>query len=158
MTWTHVDYRSMGCGVLVGFEDAVMFLPDDCGKAFAFVVMLFEIIVVVFFLQMVWIIQRGQSLAKRIVGNAIFFANALEYPDGPASSKGDNWTQHFFANALDHPDGPASCKEDYWKQHFFANALDHLDGSASCKEDNRKQYFLCKCFGSSQWVNLFQRE
>ena len=131
---------------------------DDCGKAFAFVVMLFEIIVVVFFLQMVWIIQRGQSLAKRIVGNAIFFANALEYPDGPASSKGDNWTQHFFANALDHPDGPASCKEDYWKQHFFANALDHLDGSASCKEDNRKQYFLCKCFGSSEWVSLLQRE
>ena len=34
--------------------------------------MLFEIIVVVFFLQMVWIIQRGQSLAKRIIGNGIF--------------------------------------------------------------------------------------
>ena len=47
----------MGCGVLVGFEDAVMFLPVKM-----IVVMFFEILVVVLL---------------------CFFANTLDRPDGP---------------------------------------------------------------------------
>ena len=47
----------MGCGVLVGFEDAVMFLPVKM-----IVVMFFEILVVVLL---------------------CFFANTLDHPDGP---------------------------------------------------------------------------
>ena len=60
----------MGCGVLVGFEDAVMFLPVKM-----IVVMFFEILVVVllcFFLQMLWIIRMGQPLAKRTISSDIF--------------------------------------------------------------------------------------
>ena len=76
----------MGCGVLVGFEDAVMFLPVKM-----IVVMFFEILVVVLL---------------------CFFANTLDRPDGPVPCKEDNRKRHFFANALDHPDGSASCKEN----------------------------------------------
>ena len=54
----------MGCGVLVGFEDAVMFLPVKM-----IVVMFFEILVVVLL---------------------CFFANALDHPDGSASCKENN--------------------------------------------------------------------
>ena len=45
----------------------------------------------------------GQPLAKRIIGNNIFFANALDHPNGSASCKENNREQHFFANTLDLP-------------------------------------------------------
>ena len=64
----------MGCGVLVGFEDAVMFLPVKM-----IVVMFFEILVVVLL---------------------CFFANTLDRPDGPVPCKENNRKRHFLANAL----------------------------------------------------------
>ena len=56
--------------VLVGFEDAVMFLPVKM-----IVVMFFEILVVVLL---------------------CFFANTLDRPDGPVPCKEDNQKQHHF--------------------------------------------------------------
>ena len=68
----------------------------------------------VFFLQMIWIIQMGQPVAKRTVWQYETFYLQIVWTIclccADAKQNGVVW--QLFANNLDHPNGPVCCKKD----------------------------------------------